>query len=89
MSTTVWASTTWAFRLVKVRRSLLVLPAAAARSKLNFTACASKGSPLLNFTPLRRRKVVVFRSGETSQLSASSGLTLPSDWILVSVSKTL
>jgi hypothetical protein len=30
---------------------------AAARSKLNFTAAALKGSPLWNFTPLRSLKV--------------------------------
>jgi hypothetical protein len=37
--------------------ALLVLPFALARSKLNFTASASKGVPSWNFTPLRSLKV--------------------------------
>ncbi|MNU11253.1 hypothetical protein D3C72_2589630 [compost metagenome] len=68
---------------------MLVLFSPPARSNENFTDCALKGSPLWNLMPLRSLKVVVFRSGDTSQLSASRGLTLPSDWILVSVSKML
>ncbi|MNH44850.1 hypothetical protein D3C79_1071280 [compost metagenome] len=68
---------------------MLVLFSPAARSKLNLTAAASKASPFSNFTPLRSLKVWVFRSGDTVQLSARSGVTLPSALILVSVSKML
>ena len=88
-STTVESSTTCVDRFANVRLSLLVLFSPPARSKENFTACALKGSPFWNFTPLRSLKVYVFRSGETSQLSASSGVTLPSALILVSVSRML
>ena len=71
------------------RLSLLVLFSPPARSNEYFTVCALKGSPFWNFTSRRNLKVTVFRSGETSQLSASSGVTLPSEPILVSVSNTL
>ena len=61
----------------------------AARSKLNFTDAASKGSPFWNLTPARSLKVQVFRSGLTVQRSASSGVVRLSLVILVSVSNTL
>ena len=90
MTTTVWSSITRTLSIAaKVRLSLLVLFSAAARSNAYFTVAALKGSPLLNFTPWRRKKVTVRRSGEISQRSASKGPTLPSALILVSVSKTL
>ena len=57
ISTTVWSSTTWVVRLAKVRLSLLVLLSLPARSNENLTASAVKGTPLLNFTPRRRRRV--------------------------------
>jgi hypothetical protein len=75
--------------LAKVARSLLGLPGSAARSRLNFTAAASKGSPLWNFTPRRSVKLQVLRSGVTAQSAASSGTVLPSLCTFISVSKTL
>ena len=89
ISTTVCSSSTCTRTLAKLRLSLLVLFSPPARSSENFTHSALKGSPLWNFTPLRSRKVVVLRSGETSQLSASRGEMLPSELILVSDSNTL
>src|ERR1035437_6923308 len=74
---------------VKVRLSLLVLFLAAARSNENFTVPALKASPFWNFTPVRSLKVYVLRSGDTSELSASRGDTLPSLLILVRGSKML
>ena len=55
MMTTVWSSITRTLSIeLKLRLSLLVLFSPAARSKAYFTVAALKGSPLLNFTPLRR-----------------------------------
>jgi hypothetical protein len=57
-STTVWASgVSMRSMLANTALSLLVLSLATARSKLNFTAAALKGSPLWNFTPGRSLKV--------------------------------
>ncbi len=58
--------------------SLLNSPARARYSKLHFTSAEVNSRPLTgavlaNFTPLRRWKVKVLASGETSQRSASSG----------------
>ncbi len=57
ISTTVCSSSTCVAMLAKVRLSLLVLLAAAARSNENFTLCALKGSPFWNFTPRLSLKV--------------------------------
>ena len=55
MMTTVCSSTALTLSMAaKVRLSLLVLLSPAARVKLKRTAWALNGSPLLNFTPLRR-----------------------------------
>ena len=91
MATTTVASSTGLTNsmLWNSRLSLFVLFSPAARSNANLTVCALNGSPFWNFTPLRSLKVTVFRSGEISQLSASSGVTLPSEPIFVSVSNTL
>jgi len=56
-SSTVCGSITRTCRLAKLRLSLLVLFSPPARSNENFTASASKTSPLWKRTPLRRRKV--------------------------------
>src|SRR6185436_3702194 len=45
------------------------------RSQVNLTSSAVRSPyPLWNLTPLRRWKVQVFASGETSHFSASSGM---------------
>ena len=75
--------------LANTALSLLVLSAAAARSKANFTVAALNGSPLWNFTPGRRVKAQVLLSGVTVQLVASKGAMVESARILVSVSSTL
>jgi hypothetical protein len=59
------------------------------RSRLKRTVSALKASPLWNFTPGTRLNDQVLESGVTVQLCASSGPTLPSGRIFVSVSKTL
>lgn len=66
------------------RLALLVDPSALARSKVHFTAVASKSVPSWNFTPLRSGRRSASATVESLvQLAASSGVTRPSTSILV------
>jgi hypothetical protein len=86
---TVCSSSTTVPISLKKRLSLLVLLAPPARSNENFTTAALKGWPFSKRTPLRSLKTKVFMSGDDDQLSASIGVTEPSAFTLVSVSKML
>ena len=47
-----------------------------SRLKVNTTSRPVKGWPSCHFTFLRRKKVYIFASGDTSQRSARSGITV-------------